>query len=184
MAGLLGVETEYAVACVSASGSIDNAEIARCLMDLARQRLIHLPDLHSAGVFPQNGSKFYIDRGSHPEICTPECANLWDVVRYILAGHRILTSLLSSTQTASVPGTEIVCTRCNVDYSGSQTSWGCHENYMHRIAIDALQRQIMPHLVTRLVYTGAGGFNSFSRGLEFMLSPRRLRRKLAPKPKA
>jgi hypothetical protein len=62
--------------------------------------------------------------------------------------------------------------RCNVDYSGSQSTWGCHESYMHRNPQDALQAQIIPHLVTRLIYTGAGGFNPLSKGLEFTLSPR------------
>jgi hypothetical protein len=38
--------------------------------------------------------------------------------------------------------------------------------------LEALQPQIVPHLVSRLIYTGAGGFNPFSRGLEFTLSPR------------
>jgi hypothetical protein len=35
-----------------------------------------------------------------------------------------------------------------------------------------LQPQIAPHLVSRIIYTGAGGFNPLSSGLEFMLSPR------------
>lgn len=43
---------------------------------------------------------------------------------------------------------------------------------MYRIAQDSLQPEIVPHLVTRLIYTGAGGFNPLSRGLEFTLSPR------------
>ena len=29
----------------------------------------------------------------------------------------------------------------------------------------------MPHLVSRVVYTGAGGFNNLSKGIEFTLSP-------------
>jgi len=36
----------------------------------------------------------------------------------------------------------------------------------------ALQSQIVPHLVSRIIYTGAGGFNPLSSGLEFTLSPR------------
>ena len=32
--------------------------------------------------------------------------------------------------------------------------------------------RLVPHLASRLVYTGAGGFNSRSPGLEFTLSPR------------
>ncbi|MGD0786796.1 MAG: proteasome accessory factor PafA2 family protein [Terracidiphilus sp.] len=174
MAGLLfGVETEYAIAGVSPAGEMDREQILQRMMALGRQRLVHLTDLNApSGFFVQNGSRFYVDCGSHPEICTPECANPWDAVRYIQAGHRILGSLASAVEFASLPGTEIVALRCNVDYSGSRNTWGCHESYMHRIPQDALQPQIVPHLVTRLIYTGAGGFNPLSRGLEFTLSPR------------
>jgi proteasome accessory factor A len=170
---LFGVETEYAIAGVSSGGEMDCERILRRIMELAKERLIHLPDLNSSmGIFLGNGSRFYADCGNHPELCTPECANPWDAVRYIEAGHRILAGLASSLESASLPGAQILCFRCNVDYSGGQTTWGCHESYMHRIEQEALQPQIIPHLVTRLIYTGAGGFNPLSRGLEFTLSPR------------
>jgi proteasome accessory factor A len=170
---MFGVETEYAVAGVSPSGSVSREGILRSLIELARERLVNLPDLHSSGgVFLENGARVYLDCGLHPEICTPECANPWDAVRYILAGHRTLAGLAAAIELSSAPGTEILCFRNNVDYSGTQATWGCHESYLHRIALDALQPQIVPHLVTRLIYTGAGGFNPLSRGLEFTLSPR------------
>ncbi|MGA7343107.1 MAG: proteasome accessory factor PafA2 family protein, partial [Terracidiphilus sp.] len=131
------------------------------------------PDMCTAGgLYLQNGSRFYVDCGLHPEMCTPECTSPRDAVRYIEAGHRILGSLASAVESAGGPGTEILCFRCNVDYSGSQSTWGCHESYLHRISQDELQPQIVPHLVSRLIYTGAGGFNPLSPGLEFMLSPR------------
>jgi len=71
-----------------------------------------------------------------------------------------------------MPKAEIMCFRNNVDYSGSGATWGCHESYAHRKPLADLETQIIPHLVTRLIYTGAGGFNPLSRGLEFTLSPR------------
>jgi proteasome accessory factor A len=174
MPGLLfGVETEYAIAGATPRGTIVREEILQGLMERAREQLIQLPDLHSpGGVFLQNGSRFYVDCGLHPEICTPECANPWDAVRYIQAGHSILAGLAASSESAARPGSEIMVFRSNVDYSGAHSTWGCHESYMHRIAQDSLRPEIVPHLVTRLIYTGAGGFNPLSRGLEFTLSPR------------
>jgi hypothetical protein len=94
------------------------------------------------------------------------------VLRYTLAGHRILAHLVASVGRAIAPGAEMMCFRSNVDYSGSHTTWGCHESYLHRQAAEVLQPQLIPHLVTRLIYTGAGGFNPLGRGLEFTLSPR------------
>ncbi len=170
---LFGIETEYAIAGLSASGTADTESILFDLMERARQQLIQLPDLHpTRGIFLKNGSRFYADCGLHPEVCTPECTNPWDAVRYIQAGHRILARLASSVEAESMPGTEIMAFRCNVDYSGSHSTWGCHESYLHLNSQRALQSQIVPHLVTRLIYTGAGGFNPLSRGLEFSLSPR------------
>jgi hypothetical protein len=43
---------------------------------------------------------------------------------------------------------------------------------MHRISQDALRPQLVPFLATRLIFTGVGGFNPLSQGLEFTLSPR------------
>jgi tetratricopeptide (TPR) repeat protein len=62
--------------------------------------------------------------------------------------------------------------RCNVDYSGSGVTWGCHESYQHRRSHAELAPNLIPHLVTRLVYTGAGGFDNKKKRLEFLLSPR------------
>jgi proteasome accessory factor A len=169
---LFGVETEYAITGMSSGGVVDRDEILQRVMGHARRSLIHLPDMYSArGIFLQNGSRFYVDCGSHPEICTPECANPWDAVRYIQAGHSILSDLASSVESAFPQGTEILCFRCNVDYSAG-TTWGTHESYLHHMSQDELQPQVIPHLVSRLIYTGAGGFNPLSQGLEFTLSPR------------
>jgi hypothetical protein len=170
---MFGVETEYAIAGVSSNDAMIKERIVQRLMDSARRALVHLPDLHSPnGLFLSNGSRFYLDCGVHPEICTPECTNPWDVVRYIEAGHRILGSLISSLHSTFEPGAEIIAYRCNVDYSGSQSTWGCHESYLHSVSQHALRPQLVPHLVTRLLYTGAGGFDPTSPGLSFMLSPR------------
>lgn len=170
---LFGVETEYAVAGMPRGGAVVQEAILQNLVERARKELIHLPDIHSAsGFFLGNGSRFYIDCGSHPEFCTPECANPWDAVRYIQAGNAILAGLASSVESECMPGTEIMCFRGNVDYGGDQTTWGCHESYMHRISDTELRPHIIPHLISRLIYTGAGGFNPLSPGLEFTLSPR------------
>jgi hypothetical protein len=171
---LFGVETEYAVAGSNLAGPMGQEDILRGLLNRAHKELVYLPGLYSvSGVFLGNGSRFYADCGNHPELCTPECMNPWDVVRYIQAGHRILAGLAASLEKECTPPlTEILCFRGNVDYSGTYSTWGCHESYMHRLDQAELQPQVVPHLVTRPIYTGAGGFNPTARGLEFTLSPR------------
>ena len=56
---------------------------------LASNCLPNLPAAGCGGIFLANGARFYMDCG-HPEMTTPECANPWDVVRYMHAGERAL----------------------------------------------------------------------------------------------
>ena len=168
---LFGLETEYAIAGASPESGLCHEEIVQRLLTAAQQKLIHLPDLYGhTGVFLANGARFYVDCGLHPEFSTPECSNPWDVVRYTLAGHKILEDLLASVEAEGK--TEILAFRSNVDYSGSLSTWGCHESYLHREPAEKLQPHLIPHLVTRVIYTGAGGFHPLAPGLEFTLSPR------------
>lgn len=170
-ARLFGIETEYALAAINGRGaSVDRTQALQALMRGARSSLPHLPDQYSHGMFLQNGARFYIDCGSHPEFTTPECASPWDAVRYIQAGERILLRLAG--EHGGRQAGRIMLFRSNVDYSGARSTWGCHESYMHRADPRLLPKQIIPHLVSRLVYTGAGGFNNLSPGVEFTLSPR------------
>jgi hypothetical protein len=87
-----------------------------------------------------------------------------------MAGERILAMLAGEVERKH-PGSKASVYRCNVDYVTGQT-WGCHESYLHRTTTEALAEEIIPHLVSRLIYTGAGGFDSHSSGLQFTLSPR------------
>src|ERR1035441_4345690 len=59
---LFGVETEYAIAGISPGGSVSREGIMRTLTELARERLVQLPDLHSSGgIFLSNGGRMYVD---------------------------------------------------------------------------------------------------------------------------
>jgi len=169
---LFGVETEYALVATDGRGARVNQAVAlEGLMQRARHQLPHLPDELSRGLFLQNAARFYVDAGGHPELTTPECSNPWDVVRYLRAGDAILLRLADG-QGAARPRGRTALFRGNVDYSGTGSTWGSHESYMHRVDPALLPRQIIPHLASRLVYTGAGGFKNVSRGVEFTLSPR------------
>jgi len=166
---LMGIETEYAISG-GVHASISPEALANRLLEFSQRTLVHLPDVGS-GMYLGNGSRLYLDYGNHPELSTPECANPWDVVRYTLAGERILAGVAREVE-LRIPDVGIRLFKSNVDYSGSMMTWGCHESYMHRSAPHRLSDDIIPHLVTRLIYTGSGGFNALSNGLEFTLSPR------------
>ncbi len=169
---LMGVETEYALTALDQNGrSIDRAMLMELIFARAREHYPHVRD-PGAGMFLANGSRLYLDRGHHPEFATPECGNPWDVVRYIRAGERIVLDLAERVRRAAPGAREVLVFRSNVDYDRSGTTWGCHESYLHMQDPRILAPELIPHLVTRIVYTGAGGFNPLSPGAEFTLSPR------------
>jgi len=172
---MFGVESEYAVAGLAGREPMRRDDLVNRFVRAANRSLAHLPDMgSSAGMFLENGARFYIDCGLHPEMTTPECTTPWELARYIKAGERILQGLAEEVQAGAGAATEIMCFRCNVDYSGSGSTWGCHESYLHRANPASLPEQLIPHLVTRAIYTGAGGFNPLVNWPEFAVAPRLL----------
>ncbi len=161
---LIGVETEYAL-----TGKRQRGILLQQLMDLAGERIVHLRGAGAHDLYLRNGSRLYIDCGGHPELSTPECTGPGEAVRYILAGDKILADLMREL---GANGSGATLFKCNVDYSGASTTWGCHESYLHKTDPRVLPQQLIPHLVSRVIYAGGGGFNSLSAGLAFTLSPR------------
>ena len=167
---LMGVETEYGFAATGRDGDLRAVmQAPRRLLELAGRQLPSLPRFNPNGHFFGSGS-LYIDSGGHPEFCTPECVNPWDLVRYVLAGESILNQLAQDLETNGALA-EVRFFKNNVDYRSGHT-WGCHESYLTRTEPEEMSRHLIPFLSSRLIYTGAGGFNALSAGLEFMISPR------------
>jgi proteasome accessory factor A len=170
---LFGMETEhgFAVRGSNGAGAGGNRLWGERYMIVAREILRHLPSADGGGMFIENGARFYSDCG-HPEMTTPECANPWDVVRYMLAGERVLLRVLEELQRREPGMGEAMVFKTNVDHGGSGASWGCHTSFMHRTSPAELPEQIIPHLVSRIVYSGAGGVEAAGGKLAFTLSPR------------
>lgn len=171
---MFGLETEYSLSALRSGGTrFFQGYTAHAFMETARKLLPHLPGRHSSGFFLQNGSRFYFDTGGHPELATPETVNPWDACRYVLAGDRMLAAVADQLARDQRAIGQVVVTRGNVCYSpGSATTSGCHECYAHRADLMELPSELIPHLVSRVIYTGSGGFDNRSPGIEFMVSPR------------
>lgn len=169
---LLGMETEYAVTGITRDGaSVDRGQLVGWMLAHARASCPHLRD-GGSGLFLANGARLYMDRGCHPEFATPECGDPWEVVRYVRAGEALLLDLARRVQRENRELRELALFRCNVDYNRSGVTWGCHESYLHSRNPLELPAQLLPHLVTRVIYAGAGGFNPTAPGAQFTLSPR------------
>lgn len=101
-----------------------------------------------------NGGRLYVD-GAHPEYSTPECTTARGVVLYEKAGERIVAAALRAVEQVRGPGSLLVY-KNNTDGKGN--SYGYHENYLvaRAIPFERIARVLVPFLVTRLIYTGAG----------------------------
>ena len=165
----MGVETEYAATGFAADNPENGSGVFSDLYGVICERVPWLTDTSTAGAYLANGARFYHDSG-HPEYATPECASPRELLTSIRAGEQLLAEAAASI--SRWQGREVAVFRNNVDYGGMRSTWGCHESYLHRVAPQALPDQLIPHFVSRVVFTGAGGFVPDSEGIEFTISPR------------
>src|SRR5213076_3318880 len=102
-----------------------------------------------------NGARFYNDH-AHPEYSTPECTTLRQIVAQDKAGERILAECARRRNQKLPPGNEVRLYKNNTDFVGH--SYGCHDNYLMRrdVAWDRLVAAILPFLITRQIFSGAG----------------------------
>lgn len=100
-----------------------------------------------------NGARLYNDHG-HPEFSTPECRSLRDLVAYDKAGERII--LECARRRTDETGREVRIFKNNTDFHGA--SYGCHEGYLssRKVPFESLLYGMLPFLVTRILYAGAG----------------------------
>lgn len=171
MPPLLGIETEYAVTAFdNRKRPVPKELFMQLFLQKAREMYPSLEDLVTPyGLFFSNGSRLYWDHGFHPEMSTPECCGPTDVVRYILAGESMLQVLINKiTQNPGIAEVRIL--KANIDYAGA--TWGCHESISTEVHPQHIFPHILPHLVSRIIITGSGGFDYQHPGLEFMISPR------------
>ena len=129
----------------------------------------------SSNVFLENGARLYLDVGSHPEYATPECDSIADLVVHDKAGERILEGLVRSAEQRlreeGIRG-EVYLFKNNTDSAGN--SYGCHENYLVEREGDFTKFTdvLIPFLVTRQVYAGAGKVLQTARGAMYCVSQR------------
>src|SRR5574342_586668 len=167
---IFGLETEYGVTCTyRGQRRLSPDEVARYLF----RRVVSWG--RSSNVFLRNGARLYLDVGSHPEYATPECDSVTDVVIHDRAGERILEGLLVDAEKRlhdeGIAG-EIYLFKNNTDSAGN--SYGCHENYLvsRHGEFGRLADILIPFLVTRQIFAGAGKVLQTPRGAVYCLSQR------------
>ena len=167
---IYGLENEFGIAFTcNGRRTLPSEKVVRYLFE----KLITTEGF--LNVFLENGARFYLDTGCHPEYATPECASPMDVMIYDKAGERILENLLNYAQNKvheeGFQG-ELAIFKNNTDFVGN--SYGCHENYLADRTADFyyMAEQLIPFLVTRQIFTGAGKVFRTRRGTVYHISQR------------
>ena len=170
MRRIVGIETEYGITCVlRGQRRLSPDEVARYLF----RKVVSWG--RSSNVFLENGSRLYLDVGSHPEYATGECDNSRDAVVHDRAGERILEELTDSAEQRlrdeGIRGT-IYLLKNNLDSAGN--SYGCHENYSTERALEpeSYEPHLIPFLATRQIFAGAGHVLQTARGAIFSIAQR------------
>ena len=127
-----------------------------------------------------NGARFYTDH-AHPEYSTAECRSARQALACDKAGEIILRKAVADVKRLW-PEVDITLYKNNSDHKGH--SYGCHENYLldahgHDRLLSgdarAMDRMLIPFLVTRQVFAGAGKVGSeaeHSRDAGYQISQR------------
>jgi proteasome accessory factor A len=167
---IFGIEVEYGVTCTfRGQRRLSPDEVARYLF----RRVVSWG--RSSNVFLENGARLYLDVGSHPEYATPECDTVRSVVTHDKAGERILESLVEQAEQRlheeGIAG-QIFLFKNNTDSAGN--SYGSHENYLvARFGeFQKLADTLIPFLVTRQIFSGAGKVLATPRGAVYSISQR------------
>ncbi|HWE57660.1 MAG TPA: depupylase/deamidase Dop [Acidimicrobiales bacterium] len=185
---VLGMETEYGIIIrgstdpnpIAASSTLINAYVAelnrRVAWDFEDEspgrdargfaREGSMPpevETHLVNAVLTNGARYYVDH-AHPEYSTPECADVYDVIRYDKAGELILAESIEAATRALPPGQSLVVLKNNSDGKGN--SYGTHENYLmdRSVPFARIVGHVMPHFVSRQIFTGAGKVGSEATG--------------------
>lgn len=163
---IFGIETEFGITFSSReSRPLSPEEVARYLF----RKVVSWG--RSSNVFLANGSRLYLDVGSHPEYATAECDDLAQLIAHDRAGELILNDLVAEAENRlALEGFkgQVYLFKNNTDSAGN--SYGSHENYLigRRGEFSRLAEILIPFLVTRQLIAGAGkvhqsdGHSSFS----------------------
>jgi proteasome accessory factor A len=167
---IYGVETEYGITfSLRGQRRLSPDEVSRFLF----RKVVAWG--RSSNVFLENGSRLYLDVGSHPEYATAECDTLSDLVAQDKAGESILRELVGYAQSQlsdeGIRG-DIFLFKNNTDSTGN--SYGCHENYcIERIEdLSRLESVFIPFLISRQIFTGAGKVVTNAKGTAYSMSQR------------
>ena len=168
-ASMFGMETEFGFVATNAAGDRIDPVAADVILSSVRKRSAYLRGGGSRHFLP-NGGCLYLD-GGHVEWATPETTTPDELVMFQRAGELLLADVVAEIK--ELPHyADVRLFKSNVDYINTSSSWGCHESYLYTRTGKLVSPHLLPFLVSRVIFTGCGGFHVRSPGIDFQLSPR------------
>lgn len=167
---IFGIETEFGITFSSQnSRPLSPEEVARYLF----RKVVSWG--RSSNVFLANGSRLYLDVGSHPEYATAECDDIAQLIAHDRAGELILNELVTEAEhRLALEGFkgQVFLFKNNTDSAGN--SYGSHENYLigRKGEFSRLAEILIPFLVTRQLIAGAGKLHTVAGQPHFSFSQR------------
>jgi proteasome accessory factor A len=152
---IIGLETEYSLCFFDRKeNKLFGSAYASKLIQAAAKEL-------GFSEWLENGGRFYIDHGDHPEYATPECTSALELAKYDKAGERIMEKICDFLNSQREDQGIFYFHKDNSDRKGS--SFGSHENYLVRGGKEtppAWLLEMLPilaaFLATRQIFCGAG----------------------------
>ncbi|MBL8829228.1 MAG: proteasome accessory factor PafA2 family protein [Planctomycetaceae bacterium] len=170
---LMGHENESSLSVVnrqSKHSKLFAEQVCEQFLDSIRRRVPYVPD-QGHGFYISNGARIYPEVGGHPEWASPECSNPRDLAAYDQSCERLM--LAGAQWLREDEGIEVDVTRhCIGVVTPNSITFSQHESYLSWTSRWFDFRQLLPHMVSRTIYAGAGCLSSDPNGCGFELSQR------------
>src|SRR5262245_27495822 len=170
---LMGAETEYAVSGRKGAVPLATRDVHSLLFKAIQKERRWLSDvIGGEALYLENGGRFYLDYGCHPEYATPECFTPHQLAVYDKAGERLL-DLARRRVEEERPGTKLTILKNNLNLIWpDEITWGTHESYTSWVEPNRAAVALLPHMVSRTIYAGSGCLSAYEGGMGFELSQR------------
>jgi proteasome accessory factor A len=169
----MGTETEYGLSGLHNGKPVLAEEVYSLLFDAVRKERLTMPDvIGGSSIYLENGGRLYMDSGGHPEYATPESLTPAQVAAYDKAGEWILERARERVQHER-PQLRVSLLKCNISpIFPDRFTFGCHESHTSWVSAERAAPQLLPHLVSRTIFAGAGCLSAHPNGVGFELSQR------------
>lgn len=171
---LMSAETEYSVSGKLHGRRQDPTTFFEPLRAAVCSEHRWMPDSQSRGsmgVFLENSARFYLEINGHPEYAQAEANTPLEVAAHDKAGERILQQAAQLAMQRH-PGMELSIVKNNLDtYFPDHVTFGTHESYTCW-DFPAAPAALLPHLASRIIFTGSGCLSGRPGGIGFELSQR------------